>query len=285
MAHYTDDFDSSTGIPVDLPQFQDSAAEHFDETSEIVPWVLEFRVIDTPEIIHAPVTENLLIGRRDEERGILPAIELSSFGARKKGVSRQHAQIRARDNRITIEDLGSANGTAVNGQMIAPKQPFRLREGDVIRLGSLQLQIHFLVKPQSDDETIEGLEDGFIVPKIANGERLLILDDNRDICHVLRYIGIQAGFQVRVAYTLMDAINALENEQIDLILLELMLPDGNGLDVVKYTRHKISASLPIVASSVSNYRAQQALELGANVFISKPISIKDLMRHLGTFIH
>ena len=75
-----------------------------------------------------------------------------------------------------------------------------LRDGDQLKLGNLSLQVHFVVQPYSNDDTMHGIGNDMNIPKIANGERLLILDDNKEVCAVLRMIAIQAGFTVSIAH-------------------------------------------------------------------------------------
>jgi pSer/pThr/pTyr-binding forkhead associated (FHA) protein len=81
----------------------------------------------------------LLIGRRSNSRGIYPQIDLTTppDGPRTDtGVSREHAKlVAAADGSWSIIDLGTENGTLVNGLDIAPGKPVPLRDGDRINLG------------------------------------------------------------------------------------------------------------------------------------------------------
>lgn len=58
-------------------------------------------------------------------------------------VSRHHAQVVRRGDEISVEDLGSTNGTLVNGVRLAPHAPQPLRDGDELRLGKLALRVFF----------------------------------------------------------------------------------------------------------------------------------------------
>lgn len=80
------------------------------------------------------------IGRIDPHRGIRPEIDLSRFDMAAR-VSRRHARIIARDGEFYIEDLGSSNGTVLNGRTrLAPQTPVRLNPGDTIRIGQTVLK-------------------------------------------------------------------------------------------------------------------------------------------------
>jgi CheY-like chemotaxis protein len=290
MAPDRDNSDNITNIPQEMPPIRPTSddttrLDDFDTVeADVLPWVMEFRVVGTADIIHAPVKEEMLIGRSDDARGIYPDIDLSRHDARKAGVSREHARLCARDNRITIEDLQSANGVSVNGRQIAPRQPYRLREGDTVRLGHLQLQVHFVVKPLAVDDTVEGLDNSFDIARIGTGQTILILDDNRDVCHVLRYIALQAGFKTRVVHAMTDAITALADDTIDAMILEVMLPDGNGVDVIKYLRQRVSTTMPVIAIGNAGQRLSHAREQGATVIVPKPLVVDDLLTHLGKLV-
>jgi pSer/pThr/pTyr-binding forkhead associated (FHA) protein len=68
---------------------------------------------------------------------------MAPFGAAEQGVSRRHAIIRRGENTLTLIDLGSTNGTHLNGQRLTPNQPRVLRDGDEIRMGRLVFHIYF----------------------------------------------------------------------------------------------------------------------------------------------
>jgi hypothetical protein len=85
-------------------------------------------------------TESTL-GRVAEGQPILPDIDLSPFEAYAQGVSRLHAAVKIVNQRIMIVDLGSSNGTRVNGQKITSNVDFPLNHGDLIALGKLKMQI------------------------------------------------------------------------------------------------------------------------------------------------
>jgi pSer/pThr/pTyr-binding forkhead associated (FHA) protein len=56
-------------------------------------------------------------------------------------VSRLHAALKIHHNRVTIMDLGSSNGTRVNGQKIVPHVDYPINQGDIIALGKLKIQV------------------------------------------------------------------------------------------------------------------------------------------------
>lgn len=78
-----------------------------------------------------------LVGRRDEERGISPDLDLTAFGGLEAGVSRAHAVLHTRPEGIFVEDLASTNETLLNFFRLLPRQLYPLHDGDQVRFGAL----------------------------------------------------------------------------------------------------------------------------------------------------
>jgi FHA domain len=87
-----------------------------------------------------PADNEITIGRVDPHRGIRPDIDLSKFDPASR-MSRRHARITARGSQFYIEDLGSANGTIINGRTrLKPQEPYPLVNGDVLKIGETTLK-------------------------------------------------------------------------------------------------------------------------------------------------
>jgi pSer/pThr/pTyr-binding forkhead associated (FHA) protein len=84
-----------------------------------------------------------VLGREGHEQ-VVPDLNLNPYGAREKGVSRVHAALRRDQSQVLLIDLGSTNGTRLNGKPLAAHQPTRVENGDEIRLGKLMLTINFV---------------------------------------------------------------------------------------------------------------------------------------------
>jgi hypothetical protein len=98
-------------------------------------------LIDAGEIIFAENKPELTIGRSTEGQIIVPNIDLSPYDAYECGVSRLHANISINGNQITAKDLGSANGTRLNGKKLSANAEHTLQHGDILTLGKLKIQI------------------------------------------------------------------------------------------------------------------------------------------------
>jgi len=93
-------------------------------------------ISDAQETVPVDLERKSIIGREDLSSDNHPDIDLVPFGALEKGVSRIHAALERREDTLTLIDMGSSNGTFLNGQRLARNQPRVLRDGDEIRFGN-----------------------------------------------------------------------------------------------------------------------------------------------------
>jgi hypothetical protein len=100
-------------------------------------------VMNSGRRIKLDVDDDLLIGRKDNARGIFPDVDLGLDGGYDAGVSRRHAILSYEDSAYRVEDLGSANGTFINGRRLAPQSPTQLTNGDELKCGTLLLRVEF----------------------------------------------------------------------------------------------------------------------------------------------
>ena len=100
-------------------------------------------VRENPQPIEIWPHDETILGRHDATGPATPTIDLTPYGAYENGVSRIHAAIRRGEDTLTLVDLGSVNGTHLNGQRLVPNQPRVLRDGDEVRLGKLVCYIFF----------------------------------------------------------------------------------------------------------------------------------------------
>jgi DNA-binding response OmpR family regulator len=114
-------------------------------------------------------------------------------------------------------------------------------------------------------------------------QRILVVDDDREIVRLLRAYLEQSGYQVLVAYDGETALHALRRESPDLVILDLMLPDRNGLDVTQTVRRDTSlAAMPIImlTARVDDHDKIVGLELGADDYVTKPFNPSELMARI-----
>jgi hypothetical protein len=98
-------------------------------------------LLDTGQVIPLSVRNEFTLGRVSEGQPIMPDIDLSQHQAYAAGVSRLHAIIKRGSNCMIFMDLGSANGSFINGKRLSPNEEITLKHGDIVALGKLKIQI------------------------------------------------------------------------------------------------------------------------------------------------
>jgi len=98
-------------------------------------------LVDTGKKLFLEGRTEFTLGRVTEGQPILPDVDLTPYKAYSQGVSRLHAALKIIDQRIVILDLGSSNGTRINGQKIVPNIDYPVNNGDMLALGRLRIQM------------------------------------------------------------------------------------------------------------------------------------------------
>lgn len=111
------------------------------EGEDVAPYPVRIQVLETGREIILPALPELLLGRMDPRHGIFPHADLSPDRALDLGVSRRHARILQQRGKVYIEDLGSANGTYLNGERLTPYVLYPLPRQAEVQLGRLRLQV------------------------------------------------------------------------------------------------------------------------------------------------
>lgn len=105
------------------------------------PLLLYLKIGTNKREVEIPLDKFIGLGRIDPTANIFPEIDLSHDGDIAKSVSRRHVGIYWQHGTIFIEDMGSINGTFVNGNRLAPYLPEQLSDGDVLQLGRLLIEV------------------------------------------------------------------------------------------------------------------------------------------------
>lgn len=98
-------------------------------------------LLDTGQVLPLSLRNEFTMGRISEGQPIMPDIDLSPYHAYAAGVSRLHGVIKRDGNKVIFMDLGSANGTYINGKRLTPNVEQALNHGDIIALGKLKMQV------------------------------------------------------------------------------------------------------------------------------------------------
>ena len=97
---------------------------------------------DSHQMLTLPQRADLVPGRIDRASNTLPDVNLDPYGGHAGGVSRRHARLRYQHPYWLLEDLGSLNGTYINGKRLPPYAPTPVRSADAVRLGMLRMVFH-----------------------------------------------------------------------------------------------------------------------------------------------
>lgn len=117
-----------------------SKPSHTAPPVELNSWG-SLHVLDTGQMLPLMDRNEFTIGRISDNQPIMPDIDLSPYQAYGSGVSRLHAVLKRMGTRVVVMDLGSANGTYLNGKRLNTNVEQTLNHGDIISLGKLKLQI------------------------------------------------------------------------------------------------------------------------------------------------
>ena len=119
---------------------------------------------------------------------------------------------------------------------------------------------------------------------MTNGRRVLVCDDELQILRALKVVLREAGFEVEATATARDALDAAAVRMPDAAIVDLMLPDGNGVDVCAELRSW--SEIPILVLSAVDDEGQkvEALEAGADDYVTKPFGPRELVARLNAVL-
>jgi len=107
--------------------------------------------------------------------------------------------------------------------------------------------------------------------------KILCIDDDNLITKALRRVLVSLNYDVTIAETLTSGINTIKNDDFDLILTDLNLPDGDGFDIIRFAKEHCPTTEVIVISAHGTLaRAIEAIKIGAYYFLEKPVDAEQL---------
>jgi CheY-like chemotaxis protein len=111
--------------------------------------------------------------------------------------------------------------------------------------------------------------------------RILLVDDEKDLCALLGGALSSRGFQMEFAHTQGEALKCLAGQPPDLVLLDLSLPDGEGLALLSHIRKTVPAVAVIITTAFGSEEVRaKAEKLGAIGFLDKPYHEEDIIRRI-----
>lgn len=115
-------------------------------------------------------------------------------------------------------------------------------------------------------------------------KKILLVEDNEKIVMGLKYSLEQENFQVISALNIEETKNILKQEKIDLILLDVTLPDGNGFDICKLIKEKLDIPVIFLTAQDEETSVVIGLDLGADDYIVKPFRTRELISRINSVL-
>lgn len=115
-------------------------------------------------------------------------------------------------------------------------------------------------------------------------KKILLVEDNETIVMGLKYSLEQENFQVISALNVEKAKDILSHEAIDLILLDVTLPDGNGFELCKYIKQKLDVPVIFLTAQDEETSVVIGLDMGADDYIVKPFRTRELISRINSVL-
>ena len=117
-----------------------------------------------------------------------------------------------------------------------------------------------------------------------NGKSILVVDDEVEIANVVKAYLEKEGYQVFTAYNGSEAIEVFNQETIDFVVLDLMLPNLSGEEVCKRIRANSQVPILMLTAKVEEYDRIYGLDIGADDYLTKPFSPKELVARVRAIL-
>ena len=116
------------------------------------------------------------------------------------------------------------------------------------------------------------------------GAHILVVDDEPHIVELVRYNLVQEGFDVAVAYDGREALEKAREQSPDLVILDLMLPYVDGLEVCRNLRRGSSVPILMLTAKDGEQDRVRGLDLGADDYVTKPFSPRELVARVRAIL-
>ena len=111
-------------------------------------------------------------------------------------------------------------------------------------------------------------------------EKILVVDDDKNICDLLRMYLEKEGYNVVMVHNGLDAVECFNTEEPDLVLLDIMLPQLDGWQVCREIRKTSETPIIMVTAKDETFDKVLGLELGADDYVTKPFDTKEIVARI-----
>lgn len=119
---------------------------------------------------------------------------------------------------------------------------------------------------------------------MAEGGKLLIVDDDKDLLYILQDRLTESGYRVSVAETAEKALEVIKEEKIGLVILDIMLPGKDGTFIARKLKDDPDTrNIPIIflTGLLSKEEEKEKRKIGGKIFLAKPYDFDDLLQEIG----
>lgn len=111
---------------------------------------------------------------------------------------------------------------------------------------------------------------------------ILIVDDEVDICDMMKFTFESKGFQTFIAHDAEEAFNVVKNNSVDVVISDVRMPKGGGMKLLTDIKSYNSAKPKVfLITGYSDGSTDEAIEAGAEDVLAKPIKLKDLVEEVN----
>ncbi len=118
------------------------------------------------------------------------------------------------------------------------------------------------------------------MPEAQEPTRALLVEDDPNIVDLIRSNLSVRGFEMLVSADADRALRLLETESPDIVLLDLMLPDADGMELCRQIRERSSVAVIVVSARGGERDKVTALNMGADDYMTKPFSVEELLARI-----
>ncbi len=252
-------------------------------------WIIEFSNPLWKSPLRLRVENKMNVGRVVEgDTDKRPDVDLTAYNAELMGVSRLHFAIEPDADRLLIRDLGSGNGTQLNGNRIKADESYRISSGDQIMAGLLRLDVTFVLSPtyggtvhrQPSLQLVEQTHPG-------KGQLILIVEQDEEFASAIALILEQAGYTTKIAHEVVGAIRAFNQNRPSAIIVNPILPDMSGLEFCRYIRRDVKMNttpMVVIGTAAKSPESAEAMKAGVEVFLERPVSAQELQHVMSSLI-
>ncbi|MDA9462140.1 MULTISPECIES: response regulator transcription factor [Enterococcus] len=112
--------------------------------------------------------------------------------------------------------------------------------------------------------------------------KVLLIEDDPTITDFMEVVLAKEHYHVTIATTGMEALNVFQENSFDLLLLDLGLPDIDGIELLKIIRKRLATPLIVISARNNEHEKVKALDLGADDYVTKPFGMNELLARIRT---